>query len=206
MATSKRRVPEEQMATVEEVEAAVAALTEGELVRLEAFGRRRIARIGAAADGRDHEDLLAEAYRLTLEGDRRWPKGVLFIAYLCEVMRSVSSHWAEKYGRQLDDGRTAVRSDVDVRTDHVAGTLDADPRASAADQDTIQAVRALFADDPITSNILAGIEDGMQAPEICALLEITPTTYALTVRDMRRAMIRAGLKRPTKTQKGPTRG
>lgn len=206
MATSKRRVLEGQMATVEEVEAAVTALTEGDRLRLESFGRRRIERIGAATDGRDHEDLLAEAYRLTLEGDRRWPKGVLFIAYLCEVMRSISSHWAEKYGRQLDDGRTAVRSDVDIRTDLVTGEVGTDPRLAGAHLDTIDAARALFADDPITSNILAGIEEGMQAPEICALLDITPTTYASTVRDMRRAMIRAGFKRPTKTQKGPARG
>lgn len=206
MATSKRRVPEEQVATIEEVEAAVAALTEGELLRLAEFAERRIERIGRAADGRDHEDLLGEAYRLTVEGDRSWPKNVHFVAYLCGVMRSVSSHWAEKYGRQLDDGRGQVRTDVDVRTDLVLGEVGTDPRAAATHAETIQAVRALFAGDATTSNILAGIEDGMQASEICALLDLTPTNYASTVRDMRRAMIRAGLKRPTKTQKGPTRG
>src|SRR5262245_846965 len=53
-----RRVPEERAATPAEVRAAVEALTEADIVRLEKFARYRIRGLGRMAGGRDHEDLL----------------------------------------------------------------------------------------------------------------------------------------------------
>lgn len=193
-------------ATVEEIEAAVAALSAEDLYRLDQYGRRRIERIGAAADTRNHEDLLGEAYRLMLEGNRAWPRDVGLVAFLCGVMKSVSSHWAETYGREQDAGRRDVRTDFDVRIDHIDGETGTDPRIASGFADEVAAVKALFAEDPTASNILAGIMEGCEAAEVAGLLEISQTAYESKLRDMRRKMIRAGLKRPTKTQKGPSRG
>lgn len=204
--SAKRRVPEEKAATLEEVEAAVAALTEDDLVRLAHYGKRRIERIGRAADTRSHEDLLAEAYELTLESNRSWNKDVSFVRYLIGVMRSVSSHWAEKFRTEMEHGRDQVRMDIDVRTDFVQGERGSnDPRDAEARAETLAAIRTLFQDDPLASNIIAGWEDDLQGPEICALLEVDNTAFTSKVRSMRRDMIRAGLKRPTITEKGPSR-
>lgn len=205
--SAKRRVPEEKAATLEEVEAAVAALTDDDLVRIAHFAKRRIERIGRAADMRDHEDLAAEAYELTLNGSRSWNKDVSFTQYLLGVMRSVSSHWAEKYRTEMESGRDQVRTDVDVRMELVRGERGTnDPRIAEERTQKLAAIRALFEDDPLASNILAGLAEGLQGPEICSLLEIDGTTFSSKLRSMRRDMIRAGLKRPTKTEKGPWRG
>src|SRR5581483_6383379 len=103
-----RKVPAEKTATREELDRAVPALTDVDLVRLERFAKQRIARIGGAADVRDHMDLLGEAYRLTYEGHRSWNKDVSLLVHLFRTIRSVSSHWAETFATEREQGRDLI--------------------------------------------------------------------------------------------------
>src|SRR5262245_6248189 len=48
--------------------------------------RTRLTRYG-------HEDLLEEASVRVLEGTRRWPTGVPFMAFMCGTMRGIAWDW-----------------------------------------------------------------------------------------------------------------
>ena len=92
------KITTEKAATREEIDAAIAALTDTELVRLQRFASARIARIGAAADGRDYGELVSESYRRVL-GSRSWNKDVAFVNHMFGTIRS---------GRRAADGREGV--------------------------------------------------------------------------------------------------
>ncbi|PYN91738.1 MAG: hypothetical protein DMD89_29920 [Candidatus Rokuibacteriota bacterium] len=107
-------MPEERAATPDEVRAALDALGEADLVRLEKFARYRIRGLGRKAEGRDHDDLLGEAIRDTLDPEkRRWNKDVSFVRHLVGAMRSISSHWRE----QFDENEPLLESELLQTTD-----------------------------------------------------------------------------------------
>jgi hypothetical protein len=88
-----RRVPDEQAATIPQVNAAIEALTKGDAARLTAFAAVIWAGRTSLPDGRDGDDLLSTAMHLTLTGKRRWnPAKVPFPIFLLGTMRSLASH------------------------------------------------------------------------------------------------------------------
>jgi DNA-directed RNA polymerase specialized sigma24 family protein len=186
-------------ATPDDIAAAVEALTAEDTLRLDRYARFRIRRIGRAADTRDHDDLLADALRKTLDGDRSWNKDVTFLAHLFGAMWSISSHWAETFAAEQRSGRAQISDRKDARTE-LAGVVDEVAERNAAAQETLDQVRALFADDALASNIVAGWEDGLDAAEIRELLGVDKTTFESKVRAIRRELIRAGLKRDNRTE------
>ncbi len=195
-----------QAATLEEVDAALQALTEADYDRLWSFAQARILRIGRAADGRDHEDLLGEALRRTLDGRRRWYQRVSIVDHLFGAMRSVSSHWAESFATEQRKGRDQLVATLDARTDLLHEKSEApNPERAAVASDLLQTVRQLFEDDPLAATIVAGWEDGLDGPTICEVLEVDARTYQTKVRAIRRRLIAEGYKPPGQT-KGGTRG
>ncbi|HEX6099033.1 MAG TPA: hypothetical protein VF432_22160 [Thermoanaerobaculia bacterium] len=205
MATpGSRRVPAEQAATREQIDRAVAALTDEEVLRLERHAAWRIRGLGPAADARDAEDLVNDAFELTYSGARSWNTAVPFYIHLKGVLRSVSDHWREKYATQLSAGRGRLDASEDART--AAETAVDDPRVRAGFQDTLDAVYALFQGDRVALDILEGLAEGLESADIRAIAGLGQTPYESKVRAIRRALIDAGLKRPTVTQKGPGRG
>ena len=203
MAT-KRTVPEDKAASVEESAAAAAALTDDNILELYLYGEFRIARIGKAADDRDHFALLSEALNRTLEGKRVWNKKHSFIQHLKNTMQSISGHWVEKFVTELE-GRAKVRSDIDSRTD-LGDKAPAPENFSpfGDDDERITAVRKLFAGDAEASVIVGAWEDGLKGPEIKEILGFDEKAYRTKVRWIQRTLIAAGYRRPTATQKGPT--
>lgn len=153
----------------------------------------------AARQIRDHDDLLAEALRKTLDGDRRWNKDVTFSAHLLGAIWSLSSHWAETFANEQRAGRAQISDRRDARTE-LAGVVDEVAERNAAAQETLEQVRALFADDALASNIVAGWEDGLDPVEIRELLGVDKTTFDSKVRAIRRELIRAGLKRDNRNE------
>lgn len=190
------RVPAEQAATREQIDAAVAALTDEDVLRLERHAAWRVRGLGPAADMRDAEDLLNDAFQLTYSGARSWNLAVPFYIHLKGVLRSVSDHWRETYATQLAVGR-----DRSVSTEEAT-----DPRVRAGFQDTLDAIYALFEGDRTALDIIEGWAAGLESADIRAIVGLEQTPYESKVRAIRRALIDAGLKRPTMTQKGPSRG
>src|ERR1017187_8382982 len=72
----------------EHVRAAIEGLTSENLDRLYYMARR--------FDSRRHEDLLHEAIRRTLSGERRWRDGVEIFWHLYGCMRSIAWEWSKK--------------------------------------------------------------------------------------------------------------
>jgi hypothetical protein len=186
----------EKTATPDEIAAAMEALAAEDTLRLDRYSRFRITRIGRAADTRDHDDLLAEALRKTLEGDRSWNKDVTFPAHLFGAMWSISSHWAETFANEQRAGRAQISDRKDARTE-LTGIVDEVAERDAAAHQMLDQVRALFANDALASNIVAGWEDDLDPTEIRELLDIDKMTFDSKVRAIRRELIRAGLKRDT---------
>lgn len=200
---TKRTVPEELAASVDEAAAASDALASEDLLQLYVYGRFRIARIGKAADDRDHMALLSEALNRTLEGRRTWNKKHSFVQHLKNTMQSISGHWVEKFVSELN-GRERIRTDLDSRTDladNAAGTVDFDPFVDSDER--LAAVRALFDDDAEAAVIVGGWEDGLKGPELKLILGWDEKTYRSKARWIQRKLIAAGHRRPTATQKGP---
>jgi DNA-directed RNA polymerase specialized sigma24 family protein len=191
----------EKAATPDEIAAAVEGLTAEDTLKLDHYARFRIKRIGRAADTRDHDDLLAEALRKTLDGDRSWNKDVTFPVHLLGAMWSISSHWAEAFANEQRAGRAQISDRKDARTE-LPGVVDEVAERNAAALETLAQVRALFANDALASNIVAGWEDGLDPAEIRELLGVDKTTFDSKVRAIRRELIRAGLKTDNRTEGG----
>lgn len=184
-------------ATREEIDAAIAALTETELVRLQRFALARISRIGVAADGRDYRELLSESYRRVL-GGRSWNKNVAFVDHLFGTIRSVSSHWAEEFKRELDAGRKLISGDRDTRTDpataRTAASRTPDAERTVIARDLLDHVKQLFAGDRLACDIIGGWEAELDGPAIREIVDEEQNVFDAKVRAIRRRLIDEGFK------------
>jgi DNA-directed RNA polymerase specialized sigma24 family protein len=82
-----------------DVGAALAALSEEDLLRLRAIARLRARSL---PDGMSWSDLLHEAVLRALTGARPWPPGVSLLAFLAGVMRSIGDEQWRRHRRQHD--------------------------------------------------------------------------------------------------------
>jgi RNA polymerase sigma-70 factor (ECF subfamily) len=186
-----RRVPDERAATGEEVRAAVAALGEADLVRLERFARYRVRGLSRRACGRTHEDLLHEAVTDTLDPQkRRWNKNVSFASHLIGAMRSISSHWGEQFNAdeprlESELVRTSAEGDPSNPMDSVGSDSPGADRIADARQQLEQIENAV-AGDRILSDILGGMRAEMLPSEICEVLGLSRTEYETAVKRLRR--------------------
>jgi hypothetical protein len=102
-------MPDGTSAYREEIDRVIAALTDGELLKLQHFAAFRVRGLGRASCGRTWEDLLGEAILATLGGaanngtGRCWKGNVDLVMHLCGAMRSISSHWKRDFDEQEAD-------------------------------------------------------------------------------------------------------
>lgn len=201
---SDRRVPEEETATVAQIEGAIEALTAGDAARLNAFASRWRGR-GHLPDGRESDDLLSAAIHATLNKKRRWnPSKTTFPTFLIGVMRSLANH-ARKAGvtdiLQLALSETALASPEDpIPLDNIRS---ADPHAfgSAATnpeeqmlhdeqqreaRDLISAFEKSHADDWEALLVIDGWREGHDGPALRERLDLSVTQYETIVRRLRR--------------------
>jgi RNA polymerase sigma-70 factor (ECF subfamily) len=139
-------------------------------------------------------DLLQEAFARVLDGSRAIPPDVPAVAFLAGVMRSIKAeHWRRR--RRATGQQPVLASDYQVVAPETAEACDPQPDPErwliAAQQ--LEAVGALFAQDPAALQIIAGLGDGLTAEEIRRALGMSRTDYDSARRRMRRALIRAGL-------------
>jgi RNA polymerase sigma-70 factor (ECF subfamily) len=162
-----------------DVAAALAALSEEDLLRLLAIARLRARSLPPG--GISWSDLLHEAVLRALTGARPWPPGVPLVAFLAGVMRSL-----------CDEQWRCHRRQDHLPTRHDSGGAD-DPERACAAAEALAAIQRLFASDAAALKVITGLISGMAAEEIRRHYDMTAVEYDTTRRRMRRTMLRHGL-------------
>ena len=183
MGSAKRRPADEPPATIDEIAAAIQALTTGELVRIRKFAYRRYWTLGRRGAGLSPEDLIQDAMMAILDGRRKWPKNrVDFVKLLIGVIQSLSSHIV------AGKARDAFDDVVDYQApEEDSDALDRMPSPAALNpQEQLEAeelereatvldgkIRDHFKDDDHALMIYQGLCESMKPAEIreCGLSE-----------------------------------
>ena len=181
-----------------EIASAIRAFTPVQWVRL-----RKVAAYYAAL-GRliEAEDLLQEAFRRALDGERKCPVTVDVVRFLAEAIRSIIDGELKKAKRRPvlvplpapgdpdpDDPTAKVPEPADP-------ALNAEKRLEAREEEALrqrqrQQVIDLFADDLAGQVIVEGImEGGMKGEDLRALTELDQTAYESKRRLIRRRIER----------------
>jgi DNA-directed RNA polymerase specialized sigma24 family protein len=161
-----------------DVGAALAALSEEDLLRLRAIARLRARSL---PEGMSSSDLLHEAVLRALTGARPWPPGVPLLAFLAGVMRSLCDERWRRHRRQ-----------VHLPTLHDSGGAD-DPERACAAAEALAAIQRLFASDEAALKVITGLINGMVAEDIRRHYGLTAVEYDTTRRWIRRPLLRHGL-------------
>lgn len=204
----ERAAPQPRAASPEEILRAIESLSDADNERLEQYAINRIHRIGRAAAGRNHQELLHEALVSLLEGPRHWfpDNGVSFPVCLMGVLRSLSSAWAGHRKRNPGSPRYAgLESELSIRKDegrlvspfevvrnesfnYEEAAIEAEnENARQADAKAIvDAIMADFADDEPATLVLLCMDDEMDGPAIQSALNITETQFRTITRRIQR--------------------
>ena len=161
-----------------DVGAALAALSEEDLLRLRAIARLRARSL---PDGMSWSDLLHEAVLRALTGARPWPPSVSLLAFLAGIMRSLCDEQWRHHRRQGD-----------LPTLHDGGRAD-DPERAYAAAEALAAIQRLFASDAPALKVITGLISGMAADDIRRQHDMTAVQYDTTRRRIRRTILRHGL-------------
>jgi RNA polymerase sigma-70 factor (ECF subfamily) len=164
----------------QDIGAALAALSEDDLLRLRAIARLRARSLPG---GISWSDLLHEAVVRALAGTRPWPPGVPLLAFLAGVMRSLCDEQWRRRRRQ--DTLPAPEG---------AGPAD-DPERVYAAAEALAAIHRLFASDAPATRVITGLLDGMTPDEIRRRYGLSAVEYDTARRRIRRTLLRHGLTR-----------
>ena len=161
-----------------DVGAALAALSEEDLLRLRAIAQLRA---HSLPGGMSWSDLLHEAVLRALTGARPWPPDVPLLAFLAGVMRSLCDEQWRRHRRQ----------------DHLPAPHDGggayDPERACAAAEALAAIQRLFASDEAALKVVTGLISGMAAEDIRRHYGLTAVEYDTTRRRIRRTLLRHGL-------------
>jgi DNA-directed RNA polymerase specialized sigma24 family protein len=200
MKETSEGMSDHEPATVAEIEAALRDLSSADLLRLGKYARWRMAGLGRQWRGTDHEDLMAEAMTATLSGRRKWNKQIDFLQHLAGVMRSISSHWAEKEktGKEQPLPTATGRHRDERQEDEHLASNNPEPDVRAVARIKVEEIESLFMDDPEVGELIDGLRAELTGPEIQELLEISEKEYWTRMRRMRRTLERHELRGGTR--------
>jgi RNA polymerase sigma-70 factor (ECF subfamily) len=172
------------------VAAALASLSDADLLRLKRFAQFRSLRLPLL----DWSDLLNEAVARVLDGSRRWPSDLDFVVFMRQSIRSIASeHWR---GRQ----RSPVVTEAEMPDDgligesswlNVAARPALHPEREVLAQMALNDVASVFAGDAAALAVLRGLAEGDSAAEIQRQAGLTENQYASTQKRIRRRLGRA---------------
>lgn len=157
-------------------------MSAADLLRLEQFSRFR----AKPMPWLDWRDLVHEAVKRSLEGERRWPLRIPFIQFLRECVRSLAHEEmrrhverpvvtaAELPGEEPDQVLTAGR-------DETPG-----PERRLAAEQAVDTLSQRFADDRVVLAIIDGLLLGLSPAEICERNMLTLTEYESAQKRVRR--------------------
>jgi DNA-directed RNA polymerase specialized sigma24 family protein len=182
-------------ATTEEIEKALAALTEAQLVRFGKVSAFRIASLGTRAVGRNPGDILSDAIIAVLEGRRKWIRTkVDFVPFLLGVMKSLTSHI--RTGKPLDAFDEIAPNPVNEEDDgedfveQIPTTAPVDPERQLFATDLDQQIRERFNDDPEVLLVYEAFLEKMRPAEIQNCLGLSEKEYNAAAKRLRRAVER----------------
>ena len=186
----KPRIMLEQrdVATKDEIAAALRCLSDADLRRLERIARIRVIGLHAV----DWQDLVNEAIVRLLDGSRRWPRDVPLVVFLRETMRSIAS----EYWRRLK--APVVVSESEANTDRVTGAGIVDntadwttqPERRASADEVLEQIEREFADDADALQVIDGMVKGNSPRATQEVACMNATRYASTQRRIRRRLAR----------------
>lgn len=178
----------------EQVRAALEALTDVQMVRLNAIARFRHRCLGVRGAGRNATDFLSDAVTLVLEGRRKWKVDIPFDRFLAGVMRSLASHARSGKPRDAFDA-LRPNPDSDERVAAVfdgqstrAGTADEDEENRAGDLDS--QIRESFREDTEALLVYDALLLNMKPADIQAGLGLTEKEYNAAAKRLRRGIIK----------------
>lgn len=185
------RIPDDQAASETEVVAAIAALTDNQLLKIQKYAEYKIDGLGGKALGKDWQDLLQTALLKTISRERHWnKKNVDFFGHMTGTIRSIASHWRQEFQDcepRLEselirpNASGEMRSPLDQAPDHRSG-----PAAEYTAQELLHKFENLLGDDDVGLQILLGLRDGMSPAEIRDLLNLGTKEYETAVKRVRR--------------------
>jgi len=134
------------------------------------------------------DDLLQEAFRRALDGERKCPISIDAVRFLAEAMRSIADGELKKTQRQPvlvplpgpGDAETAIAEPADPRStaeELIGGEQEADRLRSE--------ILSLFNDDQIAQIIVEGIMEDIEGEELRSLTSLDKTQF-----DSKRRLIR----------------
>jgi len=200
--------PKPAPATPADIRQAIEALTREDTERIRQTAQNRIYKIGArAANGRDVDDLIEEAFERVLGETRHWYKErVAFTQYLVGVIWSIASEWAGYRERnkklpefaglesQLtktdDEGKPVSPFDglatKDLNPEQALAQAEANAERERHSEAFMKRIRAEFADDVPASLVIDGMLDDLDGAEIRATLELSEKEFKATMRRIQR--------------------
>jgi DNA-directed RNA polymerase specialized sigma24 family protein len=175
------------IASEDEVRAQLLALDDDAMGRLElkaATYRRMLPQ-------QDVDDLVNETLRRVLDGCRKWPKDVAFMAFLFQTMRSIASEWWKRNRREVPDSQIETGNDGEdddsfLERQPAAG---GGPDDSAAFAKFADAVEEVFANDDDVMAVIIGRVEGLSAAETREKFDMTATAFATAQKRLRRAVL-----------------
>jgi hypothetical protein len=196
MTPTKRASPDEH-ATDAEVEAAIRALSDVQLVRLGKVASFRARALAGLGFGISAEDLLQEAICRTIAGARHWRKTVVtFEKHLIETMRSISDHAHDELA-----GASVVPGTIEDDRGYLDGvplrSAGLDGEWSAAAKEQLEKIAVIFANDDEVNLVVEGLAAGLTGPDIQADLKITQNDYETIMTRLRRGLDREEGWRPS---------
>jgi hypothetical protein len=196
-----RRIPKENSATSEEIEAAIVALTPQEHLRLRSIAEWRIGGLGRAAKYNRWDDLLRDAIAATYDSTRGWNKEkVTFFHHLDGVMRSKSSHWRKKFNiNEALNESDIIRVSPEGQESNPMLDVPApgpDAQHTLELKEELEEIMRTADENTVAALIAGGLAEGMNGPEIRETLNISQTEYETAFKWLRRKV------RPRNNRKG----
>lgn len=168
-------------ATIAEARAAIEGLSDSDHAKLMLVARG-LRRARLRGDTVAPEDLLQEAFARTLQGARVWNRSVSMLKHLAEVMRSDSSHEAERRSKW------PMRSLEGTPENLEEEGYPARPSTALEDRDEFERVLRLFETDDVALRLLRLKGEGYSASEIQRELGIGKVQYETVLKRIRRAL------------------
>lgn len=168
-----------EFADAAEVSRALASLTAADQIRLKRLAQYRTTGLRDL----DWRDLLHDAVDRTLSGRRRWPRGVPFLVFMQQTMRSLAhEHW-----RRRVEGPEVSGSSRDETVADDTPT----PEQQVVARELLAHILNLFSGDAPALAVLAGLADDKSPAIVIAEAGIDQTAYDSARRRIRRTLDRS---------------
>jgi len=187
--------PADPVRAPSEIAAAIRALTPAQWARL-----RKVAAHYALGRTMEAKDLLQEAFRRALDGERRCPVVVDVVRFLAEAIRSISDGELKRAKRgpvlvplsAPGDPATQVPEPADPapNAEKLREAAEEDAEEDDRRQSQRQQIIGLFDDDPVAQVIVEGLLEGTRGEDLRALTDLDPIAYQSKRRLIRRRIER----------------